>query len=190
MNRLLVIILAVVASESMVHAQVQLPDLYVYNYEMAQRDPFISADSPTTLLTNKEANYGIVGGDSIKRYLDGVMRLIKNELYVGGVSIGDTPFESMALINGVGFHIGDKIPLETTKKEIQGMQQWTASYGLPLATDEKGSLVLEVGRITENGVDLVLPGFKASIYQLQLPRDAPQATIQLEKKKRKPKNNN
>jgi hypothetical protein len=190
MNRFLVIILVVVASESMVHAQVQLPDLYVYNYAIGQRDPFISADSPTTLLTNKEENYGIVGGDSIKQYLERVIRLIKDELSVGGVSIGDTPFESMALINGVGFHIGDKIPLETTKKEVQGIQQLTASYGLRLVTDDKGSPVLEVGRITENGVDLVLPGFQASIYQLKLPRDAPPATIQLETKRRKPKNNN
>ena len=94
----------------------------------------------------------------------------------------------MALINGIGFHVGEKIPLETTKKEIQGIQQLTASYGLPLATDEKGSLVLEVGRITENGVDLVLPGFKAAVYQLLLPRDAPPTTIQLEKKKEKVEN--
>ena len=33
------------------HAQVQLPDLYIYNYTMAQRDPFISADATNTLLS-------------------------------------------------------------------------------------------------------------------------------------------
>ena len=44
---------------------------------------------------------------------------------------------------------------------MQGIQQLAASYALPLVTDAKGSFVLEVGRVTENGVDLVLPGFKA-----------------------------
>jgi hypothetical protein len=190
MNRILVIVWLVIASVSMLHAQVQLPDLYVYDYAMAQRDPFISPDAPTTLLTNHQEIRGIVSGDIVKQYLDKVIRLIKDELYVGGISIGDTPFESMALINGIGFHVGDKIPLDTTTREVQGIQQLAASYGLPLVTDEKGSLVLEVGRITENGVDLALPGFKAAIYQLPLPRDTPPTTIQLEKKKRKPKANN
>ena len=116
--------------------------------------------------------------------------MIKDDLYVGGISIGDTPIQSIALINGVDFHVGDKIPLETTKKELQGIQQLAASYGLPLVTDEKGSFVLEVGRVTENGVDLVLPGFKAAIYQLPLARDTPPAAIQLEKKKKRQKANN
>ena len=116
--------------------------------------------------------------------------MIKDDLYVGGISIGDTPRQSIALINGVDFHVGDKIPLETTKKELQGIQQLAASYGLPLVTDEKGSFVLEVGRVTENGVDLVLPGFKAAIYQLRLARDTVPATIQLGKKKKRQRVNN
>jgi hypothetical protein len=64
-----------------------------------------------------------------------------------------------------------------------------ASYGLPLVTDEKGSFVLEVGRVTENGVDLVLPGFKTAVYQLPLARDTAPEAIQLEYKKRKAKAN-
>jgi hypothetical protein len=190
MKAIVAILWFVIASVGRLHAQVQLPDLYVYDYAMSQRDPFISADAPTTLLTNKQEIHGIVSGDIVKQYLDKVILLIKAELYVGGVSIGDRPFESMVLINGIGFHTGDKIPMEGTKKEIQGIKQLTASYGLPAATDEKGSLVLEVGRITESGVDLVLPGFKAAIYQLPLPRDVPPTGIQLEKKKRKPRTNN
>jgi hypothetical protein len=180
----------VITSVSTLRAQVQLPDLYVYDYAMAQRDPFISPDAPTTLLTSNHEIHGIFSGDVVRKYLDRVIQLIKDELYVGGISIGDTPFESMALINGIGFHVGDKFPLEATKKEVQGIQQLTASYGLPVATDERGSLMLEVGQITESGVDLVLPGFKAAIYQLPLPRDAPPTTIELEKRKRKPRINN
>ena len=180
----------VITSLGKLQAQVQLPDLYVYDYAMAQRDPFISPDAPTTFITNNHEIHGIFSGEVVKEYLDKVIQLIKDELYVGGISIGDTPFESMALINGIGFHVGDRLPLEATKKEIQEIQQLMASYGLPAAVDEKGSLVLEVGRITEGGVDLVLPGFKAAICQIPLPRDTPPATIQLEKKKRKPRINN
>jgi hypothetical protein len=190
MGRIFVIISIVIASASMLRAQVQLPDLYIYNYTMAQRDPFISSDAPTTLLTENQETRGIVSGDIVKQYLERVIQLIKDELYVGGISIGDTPLESIALINGVDFHMGDKIPLEASKKELQGIQQLAASYGLPVVTDEKGSFVLEVGRVRENGVDLVLPGFKAAIYQLPLPRDTAPSAIQLEKRKRKQRANN
>lgn len=175
---------------SMLHAQVQLPELYIYNYTMTQRDPFISSDAPNTLLAENQETSGIVSGDIVRQYLGRIVQLIKEELYVGGVSIGDTPTQSIALINGVDFHVGDRIPLETTKKELQGIQQLAASYGLPLVTDERGSFVLEVGRVTENGVDLVLPGFKAAIYQLPLARDAVPAAIQLEKKKQRRRDNN
>lgn len=190
MIRILVIVSLAIASAGMLHAQVQLPDLYIYNYTMAPRDPFISPDAHNTLLTDKVEPRGIISGDIVKQYLDGIIRLIKDELYVGGISIGDTPYESMALINGVDFHVGDKVPLDTTKREIQGIKQLAASYGLPLVTDEKGSFVLEVGRVTENGVNLVLPGFKVAIYQLPLPRDSAPTVIQLEKKKKKQTANN
>jgi hypothetical protein len=188
MKRVYFIVWIIIASVRVLPAQVQLPDLFVYEYAMTPRDPFISPDARMTLLTEDHIIRGIVSGDVVKQYLAKIVQLIKEKLYVGGVSIGDTPVESMVLINGIGFHFGDKIPLEISRKEVQGMQQLTASYGLPLTTDESGSLVLQVGRITENGVDLVLPGLKAAIYQLPLPRDAPTTAIQLEKKKRKPKN--
>jgi hypothetical protein len=184
------IISLALASASRLHAQVQLPDLYIYNYTMALRDPFISSEAPKTLLTEDQETRGIVSGDIVKEYLERIIQLIKDELYVGGISIGDTPIQSIALINGVDFHVGDKIPLETTKKELLGIQQLAASYGLPLVTDEKGSFVLEVGRVTENGVDLVLPGFKAAIYQLPLPRDTAPAAFQLEKKKKRQRASN
>jgi hypothetical protein len=190
MIKTFVIISLAIGSARMLHAQVQLPDLYIYNYKMAQRDPFISSDAPNTLLTENQETRGIVSGDFVKQYLERIIQLIKDELYVGGISIGDTPIQSIALINGVDFHVGDKIPLETTKKELQGIQQLAASYGLPLVTDEKGSFVLEVGRVTENGVNLVLPGFKAAIYQLPLARDTAPAAIQLEKKKKRQRASN
>jgi hypothetical protein len=170
-------------------AQVRLPDLYVYNYTMAQRDPFISSDAPNTLLAESHEARGIISGDIVKQYLERIILLIKSELYVGGISIGDTPMQSMALINGVDFHVGDKIPLETTKKELQGIQQLAASYGLPLVTAEGEGFVLEVGRVTENGVDLVLPGFKAAVYQLPLAHDTAPIGIQLERKKKRPSAN-
>jgi hypothetical protein len=179
-----------IAVTGLLHAQVQLPDLYIYNYTMAQRDPFISADAPKTLLSENQQTRGIVSGDFVKQYLERIIRLIKDELYVGGISIGDNPSQSIALINGVDFHVGDKIPLETTKNELQGIEQLAASYGLPLVTDEKGSFVLEVGHVTEIGVDLVLPGFKAAIYQLPLARDTATASIQLQKKRKKQKAHN
>jgi hypothetical protein len=190
MIRTSVIISFAIGSASMLHAQVQLPDLYIYNYTMAQRDPFISPDAPNTLLTENRETCGIVSGDIVKQYLERIIQLIKDELYVGGVSIGDTPTQSIALINGVDFHVGDKIPLETTRKELQRIQQLAASYGLPLVTDAKAAFVVEVGRVTENGVDLVLPGFKATIYQLPLARDTAPTAIQLEKKKKRQRADN
>ena len=190
MIKALVIISFVTASASMLRAQVELPDLYIYTYTMASRDPFISSEAPKTLLTEDHETSGIVSGDIVKRYLAWIVQLIKDDLSVGGISIGDTPRQSIALINGVDFHVGDPIPLETTKKELQGIQQLAGSYGLPLVTDEKGSFVLEVGRVTEYGVDMVLPGFKAAIYKLRLAHDSVPATIQLGKKKKKQSANN
>jgi hypothetical protein len=187
MMKILAISLLAILSATVVDAQVQLPELYIYNYTMTRRDPFISSDASTTLLAENQETRGIVSGDVVQQYLARIIQLVKDELDLGGISIGDTPMQSIALINGVDFHVGDKIPLETTKKELQGIQQLAASYGLPLVTDEKGTFVLEVGRVTENGVDLVLPGFKAAILQLPLARDPAPSTIQLEKKKKRPR---
>jgi hypothetical protein len=189
MSKSLVLILLAIAAASRLHAQVQLPDLYIYTYTTTQRDPFIAAEAPNTLVGQNREICGIISGDIVRQYLQRIIQLIKEELYVGGISIGDTPIQSIALINGVDFHVGEKIPLKTTKKERQGIQQLAASYGLPLVTDEKGSFVLEVGRVTENGVDLVLPGFKTAVYQLPLARDTAPEAIQLEYKKRKAKAN-
>jgi hypothetical protein len=179
-----------IASASSLHAQVQLPDLYIYNYASTPRDPFIASDAPDTLLSQNHEISGIVSGDIVRQYLTKIVQLINEELFVGGISIGDTPVQSIALINGVDFHVGDKIPLQTTRKELQGIRQLAASYGLPLVTDEKGLFVLEVGRVTENGVDLVLPGFKTAVCQLPLARDTAPVAIQLEKKKKSQKANN
>ena len=190
MIRSFALISLALASANTLCAQVQLPDLYIYNYSSTLRDPFIASDAPSTLLTQNREIPGIVSGDIVRQYLARIIQLITDELYVGGISIGDTPLQSIALINGVDFHLGDKIPLQTTRKELQGIQQLAASYGLPLVTDEKGSFLLEVGRVTENGVELVLPGFKAAIYQLPLARDTAPVAIQLEHKNKRQKTNN
>ncbi len=175
---------------SILHAQVQLPDLYSYHYTMTRRDPFISADAPKTIIDEHQEPRGIVSGDIVSRYLENIVKLIKNQLYLGGISIGDTPFESIALINGVDFHVGDKVPLDAASKDLQSIQQLAATYGLPLVTDQKGTFVVEVGRVSENGVDLVLPGFKAVIYHLPLPNDSASDVVRLEKKKKKPRPSN
>jgi hypothetical protein len=190
MKKALALISFAIGLASSVCAQVQLPDLYIYSYTSTQRDPFISSDAPNTYLGQNRDIGGIVSGDIVRQYLARIIQLINEELYVGGISIGDTPIQSVALINGVDFRVGDKIPLQATKKELQGIQQLAASYGLPLVTDEKGLFLLEVSRVTENGVDLVLPGFKTAIYQLQLPRDTAPVAVQLENKKKKRKTSN
>jgi hypothetical protein len=189
MTKSFALILLATASANRLHAQVELPDLYIYNYTIAQRDPFIASDAPSTFLSQNREICGIVSGDIVRQYLQRIIQLVKEELYVGGISIGDIPIQSIALINGVDFHVGDKIPLQTTKKELQGIQQLAASYGLPIVTDEKGSFVLEVGRVTENGVDLVLPGFKTAICRLPLARDTAPVAIQLENRKKRRKAN-
>jgi hypothetical protein len=190
MIRLIALTSILVAWASLLHAQVQLPDLYTYNYAMSRRDPFISANAPNTIMNEYQEPRGIVSGDVVSRYLESIVQLIKTQLYVGGISIGDTPVDSIALINGVDFHVGDKVPLDAARKDLQGLQQLAATYGLPLVTDQQGSFVVEVGRVTENGVDLVLPGFKAAIYHLPLPDDGASEVIRLEKKKKKPRLSN
>jgi hypothetical protein len=187
MSKLIVLTSILFASTNVGHAQVQLPDLYTYNYAMSRRDPFISAGAPNTLVNDHQELRGIVSGDVVSRYLASIVQLIKSQLYVGGISIGDTPINSIALINGVAFHVGDKVPLDTASKDLQGIQQLAATYGLPLVTDRKGAFVVEVSRVTESGVDLVLAGFKATIYHLPLPDDRASEAVRLERKKKKPR---
>jgi hypothetical protein len=186
MSRLKRLILIAGLSSRVLHAQVDLPELYTYEYVMSGRDPFISKDAPKTLLNDSRESSGIVSGDVIGRYLESIVRLIKGQLYVGGVSIGDTQIQSIALINGVAFRVGDKVPLEVSKKDLQNIEQLAASYGLPSFVNGKDLLNVEVGRVTERGVDLVLPGFKAAIYHLPLPTDEASEAIRLQRKVKKP----
>jgi hypothetical protein len=186
MSKLKTLILVAGVWSSILHAQVELPELYTYQYVMSRRDPFISAEAPKTLLNGSHESGGIVSGDAVGRYLASIVRLIKSQLYVGGISIGDTQLRSIALINGVAFRVGDKIPLEATKKDLQSIEQLAASYGLGSLADGKGLLAVEVGRVTERGVDLVLPGFKAVIYHLPLPTDEASEAIHLQRKVKKP----
>jgi hypothetical protein len=185
MIRLIAFTSILAAWGTLLDAQVQLPDLYSYSYAISQRDPFISANAPKTIMGEHQETHGIVSGDAVSQYLERIVQLIKSQLYVGGISIGDTPVDSIALINGVDFHVGDRVPLDATRKDLQGIQQLAATYGLPLVTDQNGSFLVEVGRVTENGVDLVLPGFKAAIYHLPLPEDGASDVVRLEKKKKK-----
>jgi hypothetical protein len=87
----------------------------------------------------------------------------------------------MALINGVTFRAGDRIPLELDQKTLNELDQLAQSFGLTLERATDTAIAIEVGRISESGVDLVLPRFRSSICQLPLERQALGA-VKLERK--------
>ena len=94
----------------------------------------------------------------------------------------------MALINGVPFRQGDRIPLPIDKEQLLQLDELARTYGLPL---EKGdglpdSIFVEVGEIKSAGVSILLPGFKAAICELPYEGDSGPQVIQLERKHRSP----
>jgi hypothetical protein len=167
--------------------QLVLPALNVFNYQPAARDPFISASAPTTLLNSTGDVRGVVSGDIVRKYLDTIITAIRENLYVGGVSIGDTPQLSEALINGVSFHYGDVLPLMIDQNQLSTLVELSRAYGLPLQVSKDGAISIQVGQIDRNGVSLVLPGFREALYQLPLDFDTQSSKIILERRpKQKP----
>lgn len=144
-------------------AQLELPSLRVFSYQPAIRDPFISAAAKFTLLDSGDEVRGPFSGDIVRQYLDTVVKLIGEKFSCGGVSIADDPRASATLINGYAFRVGDHIPVPATRKELAQLEQLAQSYGLPVERSEDGNLNLVVGRITDRGVDLVLPGLKTTV---------------------------
>jgi hypothetical protein len=171
------------ASVACLQAQVQLPDVDIFRYQETQRDPFISAEAPTTFL-NQGANVaGVASGELIHRFLEKLTVSIKDQLFVGGISTDDQPQDGMAIINGATFKVGDTIPLEVDKETLNALEQLSLTFGLTLArTKNTNAIKIEVGKITTTGVDLVLPGFRSSICQLPLERDDVVTGVKLERK--------
>jgi hypothetical protein len=119
----------------------------------------------------------------VHKYLDTIIGAIRDNLYVGGVSVGDTPELSEALINGVSFHYGDVLPLTIDQSQLSTLVELSRAYGLPLQVSKDGAISILVGQIDRNGVSLVLPGFREALYQLPLESDdAPSSKIILERR--------
>src|SRR6516225_6757232 len=182
-----VVVLMMLLLPAACFAQLELPALNVFNYQPAARDPFISAAAPTTLLNNADDAHGMVSGDIVHEYLETIINAIRENLYVGGVSIGDTPQLSEALINGVSFHYGDVLPLMIDQNQLSTLVELSRAYGLPLQVSKDGAISIQVGQIDRNGVSLVLPGFREALYQLPLDFDTQSSKIILERRpKQKP----
>ena len=163
----------------------KLPDLYVFRYIAQGRDPFISAEAKQTLVSG-----GIDLGTSFttkaaQQYLDTIIQAIKKELFVQGVSTGDAATRGVALINGVVFTQGEKIPLTIGQNELLQLEELAKTYGLPLEKTGGGkeSIFVEVGEIQTTGVTLLLPGFKSALCKLPYRGDYVPERIQLERKK-------
>jgi hypothetical protein len=179
------LLLLLVAGATALHAQVELPDIDVYNYPQTGRDPFISPQAPTTFLSEQSELAGVSNGELIRRFLEKLTASIKDQLIVGGVSTDDRLADGMALINGVTFRAGDRIPLEVDQKTLSELDQLAQSFGLTLERATDTAIAIEVGRITDSGVDLVLPGFRSSICQLPLERNEALGAVKLERKSAK-----
>jgi hypothetical protein len=162
----------------------KLPELYVFQYNPPRRDPFISAAAKRTLVSAGSNMPGIISGSVVQQYLQTITDAIKRELFVGGISIGDGESHSMAIINGVSFSQGDKIPLPIQAQQLQQLLALARTYGLPLESNEvqRESIFVEVGSIKVTSVSIVLPGFKASLCDLPYVGDLISQPIQLERK--------
>jgi hypothetical protein len=129
-----------------------------------------------------------LSGSVVQKYLQTITLAIRRELFIGGLSVGDENTRSMALINGVPFRQGDRIPLPIDKEQLLQLDELAKTYGLPL---EKGdgspeSIFVEVGEIKSDSVSILLPGFKAAICELPYEGDSAPQVIQLERKHRSP----
>ena len=162
----------------------KLPDLYLFRYSSPGRDPFISADAKQTLVnsgTDPDASFST---KAARQYLDTIIQAIKKELFVEGVSTGDTMTHGVALINGVAFSEGEKIPLSIGQSELLQLEELAKTYGLPLEKGErKQSIFVEIGQIQTTGVTLLLPGFKSALCKLPYRGDFVPERIPLERKK-------
>jgi hypothetical protein len=163
----------------------RLPDLYIFRYLPQDRDPFISAEAAQTLVGGRTDLGGSFTTKAAPQYLDTIIQAIKNELFVEGVSTGDTSTRGMALINGIPFTQGEKIPLTIDQSELLRLEELAKTYGLPLekTSGRKDSIFVEVGAIQTTGVTLLLPGFKSTLCKLPYHGDYFPERIRLERRK-------
>ena len=163
----------------------RLPDLYVFRYVPQSRDPFISADAKQTLVSGGTDPGASFTTKAAQQYLDTIIQAIKKELFVEGVSTGDAETRGIALINGVPFTQGEKIPLSIGQNELLQLRELAKTYGLPLETTggQTESIFVEVGEIQSTGVTLLLPGFKSALCKLPYLGDYVSGPIQLERRK-------
>jgi hypothetical protein len=162
----------------------RLPDLYVFRYVPQGRDPFISADAKQTLVSGGMDPGASFTTKAAQQYLDTIIQAIKKELFVEGVSTGDAMTRGVALINGVSFTLGEKIPLSIGQTELLQLEELAKTYGLPLEepSERKESILVEVGEIQTTGVTLLLPGFKSALCRLPYCGDYVQERIKLERR--------
>jgi hypothetical protein len=163
----------------------RLPDLFMFRYVAQGRDPFISADAKQTLVSGGADLRASFTTKAAQQYLDTIIQAIKKELFVEGVSTGDTTTRGIALINGTAFTQGEKIPLSIGSNELLQLEELARTYGLPLekTRGQKESIFLEVGEIQSTGVTLLLPGFRSALCKLPYRGDYILDRIQLERKK-------
>jgi hypothetical protein len=162
----------------------RLPDLYVFRYVPQGRDPFISADAKQTLVSGGMDSGGSFTTKAAQQYLDTIVQAIKKELFVEGVSTGDAMTRGVALINGVSFIQGEKIPLLIGQTELLQLEELAKTYGLPLeeTSERRESILVEVGAIQTTGVTLLLPGFKSALCRLPYHGDYVLERIKLERR--------
>ena len=163
----------------------RLPDLYIFRYLPQGRDPFISAEARETLVGGRTDLGAAFTTKAAQQYLDTIIQAIKNELFVEGVSTGDTSTRGIALINGIPFYQGEKIPLSINQSELLRLEELAKTYGLPLEKNSgrKDSIFVEVGAIQTTGVTLLLPGFKSTLCKLPYHGDYFPERIRLERRR-------
>jgi hypothetical protein len=162
----------------------RLPDLYVFRYVPQGRDPFISADAKRTLVSGSTEPGASLTTKAAQQYLDTIIQAIKKELFVEGVSTGDATTRGVALINGVSFIQGEKIPLSISQTELLQLEELAKTYGLPLeeTSERRESILIEVGEIQTTGISLLLPGFKSVLCRLPYRSDYVPERIKLERR--------
>jgi hypothetical protein len=132
-----------------------------------------------------ESNLGGVASLSVvQQYLQTITAAIRRELFIGGLSTGDEHTRAIAVINGVIFTEGDKIPLPIQPELLDQLRELARTYGLPLEASQSqhDTIFVAVGTISTNGISIVLPGFKGPLCELLYEGDNIPEKIRLERK--------
>jgi hypothetical protein len=163
----------------------RLPDLAIFKYQPCKRDPFISSEASRTLVTGENNIDHSISSRVVTRYVQTIVEVIQRELFIEGLSTGDEQGHAIAIINGVTFNQGDRIPLPVPARELVQLDELARTYGLPLHTNpsQLNSIFVEVGHVKPEGVEIVLPGFKVPLCELKYQGDNVPNAIQLERKK-------